>query len=44
VARRTPDGQWSIVSETPIAGTPLIIADGGLFAVTRESTIEKYSN
>lgn len=44
VARRTPDGQWSIVSGTPIAGTPLVIADGGLFAVTRDSRIEKYSN
>ena len=40
VARRTPNGEWSIASDTPITGTPLIIADNGLFAVTN-ATIEQ---
>ncbi|HTO01722.1 MAG TPA: hypothetical protein VL068_13715 [Microthrixaceae bacterium] len=39
VARRTPDGQWSIVSDTPLAGGHPVIADDGLFAVIDGTSI-----
>lgn len=40
IAKRTPDGNWSVVSAQPVDSSWLLLANGGLYAVKKSTTIE----